>query len=83
MGSGATALSVVVLVHKSGLERLKQQQNMEETIVQDLKKKHAHAKSKNVPVKKELWYTRQPIDILNIFRVAVIFIMLTGFNNDY
>ena len=51
MGSGATALSVVVLVHKSGLERLKQQQNMEETIVQDLKKKHDIVKSKNVPVR--------------------------------
>ena len=35
MGSGTAALSVVVLVYKSALERLKQQQNMEETIVQD------------------------------------------------
>ena len=51
MGSGTAALSVVVLVHKSGLERSKQRQNMEETIVQDLKKKHDIAKSKNVPVR--------------------------------
>ena len=51
MGSGTAALSVVVLGCKSGLEKLKQQQNMEETIVQDLKKKHDIAKSKNVPVR--------------------------------
>ena len=51
MGSGIAALSVVVLAYKSGLERLKQQQNMEETIVQDLKKTHDPAKSKNAPVR--------------------------------
>ena len=51
MGSGTAALSVVVLGYKSVLDILKQQQNMEETIVQDLKKKHDIVKSKNVPVR--------------------------------
>ena len=51
MGSGTAALSVVVLGYKSVLDILKQQQNMEETIVQDLEKKHDIAKSKNVPVR--------------------------------
>ena len=50
MGSGTAALSVVVLGCKSGLEKLKQQRNMEETILQDLQKKDDHAKSKNALV---------------------------------
>ena len=53
MGSGTAALSVVVLGYKSVLDILKQQQNMEETIVQDLKKKHDPAKSKNALVDKK------------------------------